>query len=433
MKADLRAAAFDTAPGIGPLRPTDRASIRRSNLGVVLRLLRDSGPCSRVQIAADTGLPKPTVTSLIAELVELGLAVEGAAERDGSVGRPRHAVHLDGRGVCGVGAEISADYVGVVALTMRGETVFERRLPVAVAAVGVEPVMDLVAQLIRDCLDHTARAGIRAAGITLAVPGVVDAGAGRVDFAANLDWHGVDVLPLVRRRLGPAAPMLWLENDAKVGAVAEYLALKDSDIHDLLYVTGETGIGGGIVSGGRLLRGAAGFAGEIGHMPLARDDRPCACGRRGCWETLVGLGALLRLAADPGDSVHDSAVDAERRLAELRQRADAGDARTLAAFQTVAEDLGLGIGLLADVLNPRAIVLGGYFAHVGDLVIDQVRAVVRARVMAPDAGGCEIIVSSLGFGAPAAGGAHLALEAVYQDPARGREDTRRLSRTETAR
>src|SRR5262249_12544756 len=150
-------------------------------------------------------------------------------------------------------------------------------------------------------------------------------------------------------------------------AVAEYLALQGSDIHDLIYVTGETGIGGGIISGGRLLRGASGFAGEIGHMPLDPGGAVCACGRRGCWGTMVGLGALLRLAADDADPVRDPAADLEGRLAELRRRAAAGDERTVAAFDRVAEHLGVGIALLTDVLNPRAVVLGGYFTHVGEL------------------------------------------------------------------
>ncbi|MBS2534490.1 ROK family protein [Catenulispora sp. NF23] len=416
MKADLRPVP-DSTPAVGMPRPSDRASIRRDNLGVVLRLLRDGGPRSRVRIAADTGLPKPTITGLVGELVALGLASEGTVERDGSIGRPGLSVHLDGRDVCGVGAEISADYVGVLAMTLRGETVFEQRVPVAVAAAEVGSVLDLLADLITRCLADIAGRGVRPAGITLAVPGVVNTAAGRVDYAANLGWRDVDVLAAVRRRLNPNAPELRLENDAKLAAVAEYLAINDAAVHDLLYVTGETGIGGGIISGGQLLRGAAGFAGEIGHMPLDPERRPCACGRLGCWETMVGLSALLRLAADPDDPVHNPTVDVEQRLAELKARALAGDERTLAAFDRVAADLGLGIGLLADVLNPRAVILGGYFTHVGELMLDRIRSVVRERVMAPDAGGCRVEVSRLGFSAPALGGAHSALERVYQDPA----------------
>ncbi|MDG4865251.1 ROK family protein, partial [Streptomyces sp. T-3] len=93
-----------------------------------------------------------------------------------------------------------------------------------------------------------------------------------------------------------------------------------------------------------------------------------------------------------------------------------GDPRTGEALAQVADDLGLGLALLADVLNPRVMVLGGYFTHIGDLMLDRVREVVRERVMAPDAGGCEVRLSTLGFAAAARGGAYLALDAVHQDP-----------------
>jgi predicted NBD/HSP70 family sugar kinase len=442
MRADPRDGSRDFSLGFWGQRPSNRASIRRANLGIILRLLRDEGPRSRVRIAGATGLPKPTVTSLVAELVELGLAVEGQTESEGAIGRPGTTVHLDGRTVCGIGTEISADYVSVVVLTMRGDVLHERHQPIAVAEAGVEPVLDLVAALLAECLDRAAESGTRAAGIAVAAHGVVDLVGGRVRYAANLDWHDVEVLDGLRRRLGPAAPVLHLDNDAKLAALAEYLAIKDSDIHDLLYISAGSGIGGGIISGDRLLRGAAGFAGEIGHLPLDPRGRLCVCGRGGCWETMIGLGALLRLAdasQEPATgpalasaptpvptSAPAPAFDAEQRLAELKRRALAGDGPTRDALHQVATDLGLGLGMLADILNPRAVVLGGYFAHIGDLMLDQVRTIVREHVMAPEAAACEILLSTLGFRAPALGAAHLALEDVYQDPAGYRHPSRTI-------
>ncbi|NUR31906.1 MAG: ROK family transcriptional regulator, partial [Catenulispora sp.] len=374
--AELTRSAGRDGSLVAPARFGDRSSLRRGNLAMVLRLLRDGGPRSRAGIAEDTGLPKPTVTSLVAELVELGLVAEGEVQRRGAVGRPALAVHLDGRTVCGIGIEVSADYIGLVARSLDGRTLFEARHPVDVAGAGPDTVLDLLAERLTEGLESVAAQGARAVGATLVAPGVVDIGAGRVDFAANIAWRGVDAVAGLSRRLGPGAPPLTLENDAKAGAVAEYLALQGSGIHDLLYITGETGIGGGIISDGRLLRGATGFAGEIGHMPLDPGGAQCACGRRGCWETMVGLGALLRLAADDADPVRDPSADLEVRLAELRRREDHGDQRTCDAFGRVADHLGLGIALLTDVLNPRAVVLGGYFTYVGDLLLPRTRAVM---------------------------------------------------------
>ncbi|MFE9118338.1 ROK family protein [Streptomyces sp. NPDC007172] len=400
----------------GTPRPSDRASIRRTNLGLVLRLLRDAGPRSRAQIAADTGLPRPTVTNLVAELVELRLVREGDSQREGAVGRPGVSVEIDGRTVCGLGLEINADYISAVARSLRGDCVFERRIPLDVRATGPEAVLDTTAELIREADAAVSSVDARLVGAALGAPGNVDIGTGRVLYAPNLGWRDVPALAGLRGRLGPAAPVLHLENDAKLGAIAEYVIASAAGIHDLISITGDIGVGGGIISGGRLMRGARGFAGEIGHMRLAPGGRLCNCGRRGCWETMVGLGALLRHAADPGDAVHDASLDVATRLAELRGRAEAGDPRTLAALDHIADGLCLGIALLADVLNPRAVVLGGYFPVFADQLLDRVREGVARRVMAPDSGGCEILPSPLGLGAAARGGAHLALDAVYEDP-----------------
>ncbi|MEV4252331.1 ROK family transcriptional regulator [Spirillospora sp. NPDC049652] len=416
MKADLRNTGARDLAMAGPLRPNDRSSIRRGNLGLVLRLLRDEGARSRARLAVDTGLPKATVSSLIAELVELGLVREGEVEREGAVGRPGLAVEIDGRGVCGIGVEINVDYLSSIALDLRGELRAEHRIGLDVRAAEPEAVLDEAAALVRQTMAELDADAIRTVGVALAAPGVIDLGRGAVNYASNIGWRDVPARTGLAERLGPDAPEVHIENDAKLGAIAEYLALTDPDVHDLLYLTGETGVGAGIIAGGRLLRGTAGYAGEVGHLPLGPNGYPCSCGRRGCWETMVGLAALLRAAADPGDEVWDPSIDLEQRLAELLRRARSGDRRTLAALDGIAAALGPGIAMLVDVLNPRLLVLGGHFAFFGEYLIDKVRDTMHAAVMAPDAGGCEIVLSPLGFTAAARGGAYLALDTVYEDP-----------------
>ena len=130
---------------------------------------------------------------------------------------------------------------------------------------------------------------------------------------------------------------------------------------------------------------------------------------------MVGLAALLRAAADPNDPVHDPSRDLEDRLTELRGRAEAGDERTLAALARIADGLGLGTSILVDVLNPKAVVFGGYFAFFGDYLADAVRTTLSERILVPG-GNCEVLLSTLGFTSAARGAAHQALEIVFQDP-----------------
>jgi len=407
----------------GPLRtaphadgPSDPASIRRSNLGLILRHLRDQGPRSRARLAAETGLSKATTSALVGDLVERGLAVEGSLEREGLVGRPGMAVELHGRSVGGLGIEINVDYLSATAVDLRGDVVAEATRPIDAATGPAEVVLDAVGELAGAVLSELGSKSVWPAGIAVAAPGMIDHPSGTVRYAPNIGWRDVHLVDELSARLGPGAPSVTVENDAKLGAVAEYAEVSRSGVRDLLYITGDVGVGGGIISGGRLLRGSNGFAGEIGHMPLDPGMRPCACGRRGCWETMVGLAAFLREVAPIDDPVHDPSRDLEERLGELIARHDDGDERVVDGVAVIAAALGTGISILVDVLNPRHVVLGGYFAYLGDRLIEPVSDSLRERLIDPEVELPIVSASSLGLTAAARGGAHLALERVFADP-----------------
>ncbi|MFF2846193.1 ROK family protein [Streptomyces sp. NPDC058001] len=392
------------------------ATVRRTNLGLLLRLLRDHGARSRSQIAMESGLPKATVSSLIGELVERGLAREGAADRSKGVGRPGQSIEVDGHSICALGLEINADYISALALDLQGTEIFRTRRAVDVRELGPEPAMDAIAQLIQEGTAAVGAQGVRVMRMCLATPGVVDAETGTVVFAPNIGWRGTPVTEGLRARLGPSAPDLWVENDARLASVAEHARLATRGVTDLVLLTGEAGVASGIITHGRPLRGHAGLAGEIGHAALGLSDQPCPCGRVGCWETVVGLGALLSRVADAGDPVRDPARDLEERMADVLRRAEGGDERTLRALAETAGSLAHGVSILADVLNPQVLVLGGYFAYFGDYFIPAVRERLDARVMLPSFPMIEVTRSPLGFSAAAFGAAQSALDAVFQDP-----------------
>lgn len=411
---------MDSSFSLRPVRPADQAAVRRSNLALVLRHLRDAGSRSRAGIAADTGLNKGTVSSLVSELVERGLVREGERERAGAVGRPGTIVELDGRGVGGIGVEINVDYLTALVLDLTGTVLFEQRVALDVQALPVPKVLDAGAELTARALRECRRLGVMPAGVTVGVPGLVDV-AGVVAVAPNLHWTDVPVVhgitERLTRRLGPPSFPIRTANDANLGALGEYAMGSVAGTADLVYLTGEIGVGGGVISGGRLLGGTAGFAGEIGHIQLDPAGQLCGCGRRGCWETLVGLAGMLRLAASPADPVHDPSLDLEQRLDLIRRRAERKDRRTLDALARVGTGLGVGAAVLVNVFNPRVVLLGGYFAQLGPYLLGPMLTELEARVVAPGIGGCRVELSWLGFSAAARGGAHVALQAVFDDPA----------------
>jgi predicted NBD/HSP70 family sugar kinase len=254
------------------------------------------------------------------------------------------------------------------------------------------------------------------AGVSVAVPGLVDVDAGLLALAPNLGWREVPLLAELAARLQRPDLHLQVDNDANLAAVAEHALGCARGVGDLVYLTGEVGVGAGVILGGHLVRGAAGYTGEVGHMPIGSGGHSCGCGRVGCWETQVGLAALLEEVADPDDPVRDERRDLQGRLLEVRSRADRGDPRTVAGLEKIGRDLGLGASILVNLVNPAVIVLGGYFAVLGTHMIETARAELRARVIAPDAGRCRLELSTLGFSASILGGAHLALSAVLTDP-----------------
>src|SRR5919106_7085100 len=289
---------MESGPGLANQR-----AVRRHNLGVVLRHVAERGPRSRATIATETGLNKTTVSSLVTELIGLDLIVERGLEQRGTVGRPGQVVELSGEGVVALGLAINVDYLAVRALDLTGA---ERHRSLDVRdnrRVEERTVLDRLGALASAALDAVQTEGLRPVGATVALPGLVDAARGSLLVAPNLGWNDVAVVDELHERLsGPPFP-LAADNEANLAALAELWEGTARGLSDVLYVSGEIGVGAGIIVRGELFRGSQGFGGEFGHMTLDPNGKPCACGSRGCLETLAGLEALLEMAGlDPSDA-----------------------------------------------------------------------------------------------------------------------------------
>ncbi|MEL4506114.1 ROK family transcriptional regulator [Luteococcus sp. H138] len=389
--------------------------MRAANLGLILRHLRTHGGRSRARLAAETGLSRATMSSVIGELVDRGLVREGELKREGTVGRPGTTVALDGSHVGAIGVEISVDYLALTTVNLAGEVIAENLLPVAADELDPDEVLDLVASQLGEALARMRGLGMLPVAITVSPPGVIEYDTGAVRFSPNLGWRDVPLVPGLRDRLGEGAPTIHLENDAKLAALAEYAGYASDGVEDLLYLTGDIGVGAGIISGGELVRGWKGFSGEVGHLPLDPQGRPCKCGRNGCWEQIVGLGALLRLCAPGGGDLFDANRPLEERLTLIAQRAASGDPITLDALARITQDLARGLSILNDVLNPRVIVLGGWFTFFGGFILEPLAEELERRRM-KNGGRVQLALTRLGMNSAAHGGALMALDDVFNDP-----------------
>ncbi|MFJ8660549.1 ROK family protein [Streptomyces sp. NPDC093795] len=405
-----------------PRNPMDQVSVRRANLALVLAEVRSSGPASRAAVARGTGLTRATVSSLVAELLACRLVRETEYQLSGSAGRPGLQLELDGRTVAALGLEINSRYLAGCLIDMAGRTVQERRLVLDATAQDADETIRALASLAVELLGHAARSGVHVAGIGVAAPGPVAAATGRVYSAPNLHWEDIPVAERLRTVAAlPDSMSIVVDNEANLAALAEWEHAHPG-VADLMYVTGEAGLGAGIVAGGQLLRGASGFSGELGHVQVDPDGARCACGRTGCLETKVALPAALRTAApdlvEPAGERGGTAWGPQEQTAELARRAAAGEPRTLAGLDEIGRWLGTGLSIPVNLLNPEVVVLGGYFASVAPYLLPATMRELRARVVAGDAALCRITGSVYGFGAAVRGAAGVIVEEVFTDPAR---------------
>lgn len=396
--------------------PAGFQAVRETNLGIVLRTIRTSAPCSRAVVAASTGLTKATVSSLVAELIDRGLVCETGLVNQRRVGRPGMMLTINGSTLVAIGLEVNVDYLALATVDLLEREVITRHVAFDARAAGPE---ECAARLRDLLLEATADPLLRdrpLLGVSVGVPALVDVAAGTVTNAPNLGWRD---FPLKQRLTGlladtalAGAPVL-VDNDANLGAVAEYRGGHLARTMDLVYLTGEVGIGAGVLMNGEPLRGASGFAGEIGHIPLLKDGPRCACGQRGCLEALAGLDSILRRAVPdlvPDGPVRGSVV--ESLVAETARRAEADDPTALDALTSAGEWLGRAAATLVNLLNPSAIILGGYFVPLSPWLLPPCREAMAAHSFAPDSGNCRIEPSTLGLSAAARGGAMALIDAL---------------------
>ena len=397
-------AATSPASGTAGVRSE---TVRSANLAIILRELHVHGPASRSELVARTGLTRSAIGALVGELVKADLVREQRAASDGSPGRPSPvAAPVAERNVV-IAVDVAVDSLGVAAIGLGGGVLHSIRVDRPRERIAVDDTIDDIVSMVAD-LRPLLDPGARLLGIGVGVVGLVNRTDNTVSIAPNLGWHDVAFGEHLQRALHTHVPVV-VSNDADLAALAEVRRGIAAGAHDVLYVWGEVGVGGGLISRGEAITGFAGFAGEIGHLPVNPDGRACQCGSVGCWETEVGEGALLERSGRSPDGGRD-AVDA------LLDAADQGDPLALAALATQARWLGIGLAGLINVLNPSMVVLGGLLGRVFPYVQDATDAEIERRALASSRRGVVVVTSALGPDAALMGAAELAFEGLLADP-----------------
>ncbi|MFC0503084.1 ROK family transcriptional regulator [Micromonospora costi] len=403
-----------STPGlVGAVR---QGSLRELNLAVVLgRIAAAERPPSRADLAAETGLTRATVSAVVEDLITGRLVTEADPAPRSGAGRPARGLVLAGDGPAGLGLEINVDYLAACVVDLAGRV---RHHTVHRADLRPHSPADALARLVdlagRARADATAQ-GLTLAGAALAVPGLVD-DAGTVRLAPNLGWRDVPVPSLlaVHPPLTDAVdgvPPLVVDNEANLAALGELHADPDGPA-SFLHISGEVGIGAGIVLDGALFRGARGWSGEIGHIPVSPEGRPCRCGGRGCLEQYAGQEAILAAAGLAGADL--PADTAAARLAEL---AGSGAADVLGALREAGTALGVAVAGVVNLLDLDTVVLGGGYAPLAPWLRPPVLAEISRRVLTAAWSPVTVRPAVLGADAAAVGAAGSVVRRIITRPA----------------
>ncbi|MFD9889179.1 ROK family protein [Amycolatopsis sp. NPDC059027] len=374
--------------------------VRRHNRTTLLRLLHVSGPSTRATLAAELGLNRSTIKTLVDGLAEAGVVEERVPRPGRGAGRPSLLVLPQPHAAVVLAVDLQVEHVAIALVGLGGQILGRNSW-------NLRGRMREPDEVITHVLESTAMLagdlGVSPVAAGVSVPGVVRRSDGHVHEAPNLRWTDV----ALGERLGSVLRIpILVGNDAELGAVAEHLRGAARGSSDAVYISADVGVGGGVIAEGSSLRGGAGYVGEVGHMVVRPGGRACYCGSSGCWETEVGEAALCRALGLPEDTPRGAILFELRELGQDPAEA----ARRLGEF---VEWLTLGLVNVVNLLGPQLVVLGDLLTVLPEEIVRSVAADVRRRSLVSRAvGGTRIVGSALGADVKLLGAAEVAFESA---------------------
>jgi glucokinase-like ROK family protein len=395
-------------------RTGDQALVREINLSIILNALREHAPTSRASLASLTGLNKTTVSSLVQQLIDARFVSEIGTGKIEDTGRPGIFLELNPAAGCILGAEIGVDFISVI-VTDFAVRVVHRHYEYTGLNRGQAAILDRTLSVISEAVGAAERHSSNILGLGLGMPGLVDVESGTLLFAPNLKWHDVPVRKMLQDRF--SFP-IYVDNEANMAALGESYFGVARGARTVLYVSAGVGLGGGIVFDSRIMRGAAGFVGEVGHMTMVQDGIPCNCGNKGCWETLVSQSALYHRVGEAVSSGRATSLSdktggdfAQLTVPMIAEAAQEGDQVARDALEQTAVNLGIGLANLINALNPEIVVFGGILSVARDSIMPVIEREVSKRALPWPVRTMKVLPAAHGFDACVMG----AVATVYQD------------------
>src|SRR5918911_3682877 len=291
-----------------------------------------------------------------------------------------------------IGVDIGGTKIAAAVVTPEGKILNEVRYPTQ--AVPPNRLVETIARAITE-----VRNGFEVGGACLAVPGFVLSAENKVIFAPNL--HEIENIPLHEEMGRRTGLRTTVENDANAAAWGEFRFGAGKDVDHQVFITLGTGVGGGVITHGVLLRGAQGAGGEMGHVTIDPTGPRCSCGNHGCLEAFASGTAIQRRAREvasdnPRSALGRLAIDRQVLGEDVTRLAQEGDEAAISVLEETGVWLGIGLAAFVNIFNPEVVAIGGGAARAGDLILDAARKEVQLRARSPSRELVEIKEATLG-------------------------------------
>lgn len=385
------------------LNGANQSLARKHNSSIILNLLRLEGRLSRATLARKIGLTRSTISRIINELVQDHLVKEVSLSQ-GRNGRPGMLLELDPKGGSAVGMEIGVNFITVMLTDFTANVIWRKSISLPDEAKADDYLRE-AENLAAEALKISSTNHLRKMGIGVGVWGLVDQTKGVIRFAPNLKWHDIPLREAWEKKF--KVPV-YLENDANASALGEYYFGAGKNIENFLYMSMDIGVGGGIISDGKLFRGCSGYAGEIGHMVIDPRGEICSCGKVGCLETMVGRRVIMRRYQE---KTQKPAIPLE----EIILRGKEGEEDAIEIFEEVGEKLGLGIGNLVNVFNPQRIILGWSLGQAYELLLPSLKKSIQKNSLSDPLARMDVVATANGADDCLLGSIALVLDEIIRE------------------
>ncbi|WP_047151822.1 ROK family transcriptional regulator [Aneurinibacillus tyrosinisolvens] len=396
-----------------------KIDVKQSNKLSVLQFIRHRGETTQPEISRELSVSRPTVSTLVDELISEGyIRVTGIGTSTDQGGKRPKLIAFNPRGGGIIALHLTVNMLSGALLDLSANLLFEQKIPMT-PRISRDHLLTRILQMTEHLFHKAEEFKISVRGIGVGCPGLIETSTGTILTAAN--FEAINNFPIGDSLASRFQTPVWVDNECRNLGLAEKIFGLGQDVNTFVSLMTDIGIGAGIIIDNQILRGKDDSFGEVGHATIQMDGPLCQCGNRGCWEVYASSNALLTKVAQemPKTIVLKNMIIAEDELSIQRiiEAIEKGDTVVeQMAIDELGKYLGVGITNLVNAMNPELIVIHGEMVNLGQPLLQRIEREIQQRALPVPKARVRIKFSELGREANIIGSGALVLQELFNDP-----------------